>query len=652
MQYEHIFAPIQIRGLELKSRIMMSSMVTKLAKDRHVTQELIDYHVTRTKGGLTLNFLEAASVHQPSASSSFLSIGEDEYIPNLKKLTDAVHQAGGKIGIQLWQGGMVAPLLDPTAECCIPCSVSMNVTVLSDVDAPPLTFPGATIEKIREIVKCHGDAAARAVKAGFDVIEFHVGHGYSPHAFLSPAFNQRIDEYGGSFEKRARFPLECIEAIRANIPEDMPLFMRIVSKDDALENGLTLDDMISFCNMAKDRGVDVVNVSRGNSFTAGALESPPVDMPRGFNVENAAKIKEATGLTTVAVGRINDPDQAEAILASNKADMVVMSRAHLADPEFCNKIKEGRVDDIVRCVGCNQGCNDIVATTESNHITCLMNPAVCRERDFQLKKVSEPKKVLVVGGGVAGIEAADILNKQGHAVVLIDTSDRLGGQFVIAGRAPRKEEFIFAVESRGRQLARAGVDIRLNTAFNANVLQEIKPDEVIIAIGAEPIIPNIPGKNRANVVAFPEVLNGYIVPEGNIAVIGAGMVGLEVAEYLQTRGRQVTIIEMLEEVGKGLGAMRKSLVMPELEKEQVQILTLTKCLEIKENSVVVEQDGNQREIPIDSVVLAIGSISRDLMAITALCDAVGIPYHTVGDAKKVTRAMEAIADAADVAMKI
>ena len=191
----------------------------------------------------------------------------------------------------------------------------------------------------------------------------------STHVFLSPAANQRTDEYGGSFENRARYPLECIEAVRKNIPENMPLFIRVVAQDDLVENGLTRDDIIRFCNMAKEKGVDAVNVSRGNSFTSGHLESVPVDYPRGFNVENAAEIKKGTDMITIAVGRINDPKQAETIIAEGKADMVVMGRAHIADPQFCNKAMAGNDEAIVRCVGCNQGCNDIVATLEKRHIT-------------------------------------------------------------------------------------------------------------------------------------------------------------------------------------------------------------------------------------------------------------------------------------------
>ncbi|RBP57460.1 2,4-dienoyl-CoA reductase-like NADH-dependent reductase (Old Yellow Enzyme family) [Alkalibaculum bacchi] len=648
MQYSNIFSPIKLRELELNGRIVMSSMVTKLAKNRYVTQELIDYHVARAKGGLCLNFLEASSVHEPSASASFISIGDDKYLPKLKELTNAVHEAGGKIGIQFWQGGMVASMLDPNAECFIPSEISLDVGVLSGAEPCEAIFPAATVEKIHEVQKCYGEAAKRAVEAGFDAIEIHASHGYSGHVFLSAAFNNREDEYGGSFENRSRFLLECIDEVRNNIPESMPLFMRIAAKDDSVESGMTIEDTIAFCKLAKAHGVDVLNVTRGNSFTSGYLESAPIDMPRGFNVENAAKIRKETGMITIAVGHINDPDQAEAILSGDKADLVVMSRSQLADSCFCNKVRKGRVDDIVRCVGCNQGCNDIVATLNPEHITCLMNPAVCREKDFEMKEVLDKKKVLIVGGGIAGIVAAELLYKRGAQVTLIEKSNMLGGQFVMAGKAPRKAEFITAIESRARQIQRVGVKVCCNTTLTEDLLNEIKPNEIIFAVGASPIIPNIPGNNRHNVYKFDDILNGYILPEGKVAVIGGGLVGLEVSEYLKSRNREVTVIEMLEEVGAGLGSARRIMTMPEFENVDIHINT--KCIEIINTDITVEVNGEQTSIPADSVVFAIGSRSNDLTSEKELCDKYNISYHVIGDANKVRRAIDAVAEAANVVL--
>lgn len=650
MKYEHLFSPIKIRSLELKNRVMIPGMVTKMADNRFVTQQLIDYHTARAKGGVGINFIEATSVHQPSAPKSFLSIGEDEYIAGLKKLTDSIHAAGGKAGIQLWQGGLVATILDPSAEAVIPSEVNMAVTVVAGGDDGGVKFPAASKDKIHEVVQSFGKAARRAVEAGFDCVEVHVAHGYSCHVFLSPAFNHRTDEYGGSFENRARFALECIEEVRKNIPEEMPLFIRVVAQDDNLEDGLTVDDIIRFCKMAKEKGVDAVNVSRGNSFTAGYMEGPSVDFPRGFNVANAAKIKKETGMTTIAVGRINDPQQAEDIIAGGQADIVVMGRAHIADPEFCNKAKSGNEDAIVRCVGCNQGCNDIVASVEPGHITCLMNPAVGREKEFEYTVTNHPKKVLIVGGGIAGIEAAIMLKERGHQPIIIEKTGSLGGQFHTAGQAPRKEEFKDAIEDRAAYAAKIGVEIRTSTLCTPELIEQEHPDHVIIAAGANPIRLSIPGADRNNVYQANDILNGKVSATGTTAVIGGGLVGVEAAEYLASRGHQVAIIEMLGEIAHDMGAMRKVVVMENLKKEPVTMYTSTKCREISDGKIIAEKDGNTIEIPCDSVVFAVGSRPVDTSDLQSCCKKNHIPYDVVGDAKEVRRAMEAVADAADAVL--
>ena len=358
--FEHLFSPIQIRGMQLRNRVVMSAMGSKLPKDGKATDELIAYHVARAKGGLGLNFLEATNVYRPSTVRKFPSLTGDEFIEGYKKLTDAVHEAGGKIGVQLWHGGLAVSRLEQDGQVIIPSDYSIapikkdaGVASTETSGEELVAYPGASKQDIENLIHAFGEAAARAVKAGFDCIEIHAGHGYSTHFFLSAGFNHRTDEYGGSLENRARFLFSLIDVIRKNIPETMPLFLRISAQDDNVESGLTVDDMIWVVNQAKERGVDAVNVSRGNLFTSAYFEGPPVDIERGFNVDNAARIRAATGLPTVAVGRINDPAQAEEIISGGKADLVVMSRAHLADPEFCNKAMSGHPENIIRCVGCN-----------------------------------------------------------------------------------------------------------------------------------------------------------------------------------------------------------------------------------------------------------------------------------------------------------
>lgn len=645
MEFNNLFSPIKIRGMELKNRVEFPAMGTKMAtEDRFVTQQIIDYHVARVLGGNGLNFTEVCSVYEKAAPRKFLAICDDKYISGLKKLADAIHEAGGKAGVQLWLGGL-AVASDPEAMIIIPSDMP--------VQGADVTIPGATVEIIKEAINSFGEAARRAVEAGYDCIEFHAGHNYVPHSFLSPAFNHRTDEYGGSLENRARFSLECIKAIRSNIPEDMPLFMRIDAHDDYLDNGLTIEEVIEFCKMTKAAGVDVLDVSRGNFSTAAIkYEVPPVDLPRGFNVENATRIKRETGMTTVAVGRINDPAQAEEIISSGKADMVVIGRAQLADPEFCNKAKAGDVDSIVRCVGCNQGCYDGFVSTEMPFITCMRNPALGREAEYALVKTNNPKKVLVAGGGMAGLEAAITLKRRGHNPIICESGDSLGGQFVLAGAAPRKEEMMEAAIAMGEQAKREGVEIRLSTPITTELIEEVNAEEVIIAIGAEPMKLRVPGAELPQVTNSHDVLAGKVSVNGDVVVVGGGLVGLEVAEYLTGKVGKITVVEMLDQVAKDLGDLRKISVMESIYQSGINTLTNAKCIEIKEDAVVIEKDGEIQEIKCNSVVVAIGARSRSFDHIAAYCEEKKLPYHVIGDAVRARRALNSTAEAAALARQI
>lgn len=646
MAFNDLFSPIKIRGMEIRNRIEFPAMGTKMVKDEKVvTDQLINYHAARSLGGNGLNFTEVCSVYDKAAPKNFLALSDDKYIPGMKKLADAIHEGGAKAGVQLWLGGSAVLFGDQTSMVVVPSDFK--------VEGTDYVIKAASKEIINECIKAFGDAARRAVEAGYDTVEFHAGHNYTPHSFLSKAFNKRMDEYGGSLENRARFLLECIKSIRENIPEDMPLFMRIDAHDDCVEDGLTIEEVIQFCKWAKEAGVDVLDVSRGN-FSSAAIkyEVPPVDVPRGFNVENAARIKKETGMITVAVGRINDPEQADEIIRSGKADMVVIGRAQLADPEFCNKAKNGNVDDIVRCVGCNQGCYDGFTNPDAPFITCMRNPALGREAEFVIKKTDNPKNVLIVGGGVAGLEAAIELKDRGHNPILCEASDSLGGQFVLAGAAPRKEEMKEAAIAMGEMAKRKGVEIKLSTPVNAEVIKDINPDEVIIAAGAEPIKLNVPGANLPHVTNSHDILAGKARVNGDIVVIGGGLVGLEVAEYLSGNVNKITVVEMLNEVAKDLGQLRKICVMESLYHEGIKTITEAKCVEIKEKSIVIDRNGVVEEVPCDSVIVAIGARSRNFESISDYCKENNIPYHVIGDAVRARRALNCIEEASEVARRI
>lgn len=643
--YSKLFSPLTIKGMTLKHRIILPAMGTRFTQDRFVNQTHIDYHVARVKGGSALNIVEVTSVHDLSAPKMFLALCDDKYIPGMKKLTDAIHAAGGKAGIQLWQGSLAVGM-DQTAMILLASEMEL---------APGFKIPGIDKAMIAHIVDCYGKAAARAVAAGFDCIEFHCAHNYLPHSFLSGGINHRTDEYGGSLENRARFPLECIRAIRAAIPADMPLFMRIDAHDDCLENGMTIEDTIAFCKMAGEAGVDVLDVSRGNVISAASkYEVPPLDLPRGFNVDNAARIRKETGMLTIGVGRINDPQQAEDILEADKVDLVVMGRAQLADPDFCNKCKEGRVEDIDRCVGCDQGCLDGFADLNMPHITCLRNPAIGREAECAaaMKPTDAPKTVLIAGGGIAGMEAARVLQQKGHHPILCEASGALGGQFMLAGKAPRKEEMSDAMADMARQVEKMGVDIRLNTPVTAERIRTLRPDVVFNCIGAEPLIPHIPGADLPHVANSHDVLDGKVKVSGRVVVIGGGMVGMEVAELLAEQGCTVTDLEMMKEFCADLGSARKICVTENIYQAGITPVTEVKVTAIQPGKVIGEKNGETVEYPCDWAVLAIGSRKRDGSALESACRELGIGYIALGDAAGARRAMNATREAFDAALRI
>lgn len=638
--FEHLLSPIKIRGLELKNRIILPAMGTRMASEKgEITDRLIAYHAARAKGGCGLNIVEVAAVHRPSSPAHFVWICEDSLIEGHKKLTDAIHENGGKAGIQLWQGGL-AVSMDPSAQILLP----------SDMNLGQYTIPGITLEQIKEVVFCYGQAARRAVEAGYDCIEFHLAHNYLPHSFLSGGLNHRTDEYGGSFENRCRFPLEVIDAIRNNIPEDMPLFIRIDAHDDFLEKGLTIEEVIDFCNIAKEHGVDVLDVSRGNILTAATIyEVPPIDVPQGFNIENASRIRKETNMLTIGVGRINHEDFAEKLLAEDKVDMVVMGRAQLADPELVNKLKEGRTQDIIHCIGCDQGCYDgFTDVVNREFITCMRNPNIGHEAEHTFTKTENPKHVWIVGGGVGGMEAAKVLKELGHEPEIFEASDHLGGQFIIAGKAPGKKEMEDATIEMAKQTERI-CKIHLNTKVTPEMIEEKKPDHVIIATGALPIALRLDGEDQIHHVQANDVLMGKEKLSGYIAIIGGGLVGLEAADYLATQGCKVTVLEMKDKIGADLGSLRQIAVMMKMNQLKVELKPSSKVNSLSKEGVVLESG---QTIPCEHVVYAVGSKSVDNSELCSMMDKLSIPYQIIGDAKAARRALNAIEEGYYAAMEV
>ena len=622
--FEKLLSPITIRDVTINGRAMLSACGTRFSDDRIVNDRHIAYHVAKVKGGCPLNMIEVTGVHPGSDASMFLSLAKDEYVPGVKRLVDAIHEAGGKAGIQIYQGGL---------------------GVCFDSECPMLMPDLMDEEEILDVIEAFGHAARRAVEAGVDLIEIHCAHQYLIHSFLSPAFNHRSDEWGGPFENRVKFPLACIKKVRENIPEGMPLFIRTSLQDDFLSPGLSVEDCIAFCKLAKEAGVDVLDLSRGNMATAAnKFEVPPVDMARGFNLELAARFKEETGMIVIGVGRINDPYVAEKAL--EKVDMVVMSRAQIADPEFFKKVREGRLDDINRCIGCNEGCLDGFANLEMPHISCTRNPQVGLEGECPIEPAAEPKTVLIAGGGTAGMMAAKILKQEGHNPIICEASDKLGGALLLGGAIERTSEYRKAIESSARQLERAGVDIRLNTTVTPELIKQIKPDAVFCCLGAVPETPDF-AKGKVNVVQARDVLAGKVHVGGKVVVIGANGTGIMAGEFVKLADPErndVTLINRAIVVGVDLGSARKQAHATILEDESLKQSVSTDVTDIVDGKVIGVRDGETVEFPYDDAILATGCVSKDYADLENACAQLGIGFEVLGDAKEVRRAFEAAAE--------
>lgn len=403
----------------------------------------------------------------------------------------------------------------------------------------------------------------------------------------------------------------------------------------------------SFVRSLQVNGVDVLDVSRGNIITAASMyEVPPIDVPNGFNIDNAARIRKETGMLTVGVGRINTAALAEEIISQDKVDMVVMGRAQLADPEFANKAHEGRIGDIVHCVGCNQGCYDgFTDVANRPHITCMRNPMIGHESEYDLSKTETPKKVWVVGGGVAGMEAAKILHERGHEVSLFEASDTLGGEFLLAGEAPGKAEMKAAAFEMAEQVEKL-VKVYKNTKVDAQMLKDADVDAVILAIGSSPITIKLEGMDKLQHASAPEVLRHEVCPKGKVAVIGGGLVGLETADTLATDGCDVTVLEMKDEIGSDLGSLRKIAVMMKLQQMQVKMLPNSKVCKFTEEGIVLE---DETLVPCNCAVFAVGFASNDSHLLVEECEKRQIPCRVIGDAKSARRALDAIAEGFEAA---
>lgn len=644
-----LFSPIKIRNIEVKNRIVMSPMETNMVDlDGLITELLINYYEARAKGGVGLIISEVVTVDEVARFSSRknLAAWDDKFIPGWRNAAKTVHAHGAKLVPQLFHPGGLDEL-KPTA----PSHIANAMTKFTKLVPRELT-----IGEIEKVIEDFGEAARRVREAGCDGVELHMAHGIGLVAnFISPLYNKRNDAYGGDFYARLKLTLDIIRNIRAKAGHDFPIIVR-VSADEGVPGGRTLEETKYMVRILVEAGIDAIDVSTAVFPALVWRTVPPMGTPLGWNASYAAAIKEVIDVPVMVVGRINDPVIAEQILETGMADLVVIGRALLADPELPNKTAAGNLEDIAPCIGCVKGC--LSRLFEGGEpITCTVNPTVGKEREMAITPAVKPKKVLVAGGGPGGLEAARVAALRGHQVILFDKGDRLGGQMNIGAIPPFKQEMSLVTKYLSTQARKTGVKIEIGKEVTPALVKEVKPDVVIVATGGAPLIPaGVPGVDKERVVTAWDVLSGKVVVGGNLVILGGGMVGCETADFLADPagtpgGTAVTIVEMLGDVAMDVEPGERMLLLQRLGAKQVKIITSAKVKEILDDGVVVARNGQEEAIHgMDNMILAMGTRSVDELS-EKIKDKVAEVY-LVGDAKKPRKALEAIAEGAEIGRKV
>ncbi|MCX6004093.1 MAG: FAD-dependent oxidoreductase, partial [Chloroflexi bacterium] len=458
----------------------------------------------------------------------------------------------------------------------------------------------------------------------------------------------RTDEYGGGFEGFLRFPLEIVKRARELVGPDFPLVFRI-SADEVVPLGRTVPESLEMMQRLIQAGINAVDVSIGVPESSQYTSAPP-DMKQGFNAETSVKFKQAFNVPILVAGRINDPSTAVGIIKSGKADLVHIGRQSLTDPEWPNKVKEGRIEDIVRCLSCNEGCIEGLATWLRPSITCVQNLALGREEAYSKPRVAQPKKVLIAGGGPGGLEAARTAALRGHSVSLFEQDGYLGGQTRLVAIPPGKEIYREVAQSRIKAIKELGVDIHVGQRLTAAKVKEIKPDVLIIATGSEPAILNIPGVNHKNVMSARKALTSEEAGD-NVLVIGGGLVGCETADYLASKGKNVTIVEMLKHTARDIGPAARFFLRKRLKERNVKILTQTAVKSISEDGVVASTPVAEEKLgPFDTVVLASGATAVNELG--EQVKGLAPEIYIIGDAAKPGKILAAVEQAAEIALKL
>ena len=633
--YEHLFTPIKIGHTTVKNRIFMPPLSTNLADKGYVTDALVEHYSSRAKGGVGLIITEVTTV-EPTYTylPGDMSIYDDSYIPGWKKLVEAVHQYDTKILSQLFHPAYMAFPIPGTPQLIAPSNVGPYYAKSAPREV--------TKEELQVIVRQFGEAAYRFKQAGGDGVEIQAAHAHGLlGGFLTPLYNKRTDEYGGDINGRLRLTLEVIAEVRKMCGRDFIIDVRI-SGDEYSDGGLTLNDMVYVSKKLEEATVDFIHVSGGNTIKRGS-SMPASGTAPAPHMNASEEIKKHVNIPVATVSRINEPWIADELIANGKTDICMIGRPNLCDSEFANKSKAGRVEEIRPCIGCGRCLTGIMF---GKPISCTVNPSV--ESDY-IAKAKDKKKVLVIGGGPAGMEAAYVAKKRGHEVVLCEKSDRLGGQLLIASVPIGKQELTKVVKYMKNQLD--GVDIRYNTTVTKEMIEnEFSGYEVICSVGATP--KEIEAYNVfKQTMTADDILNGNQYPGRKVVIIGGGSVGCELADYLAplvndlfANNRDITLIEMTGSLMVGESGATKSLLTRRMMEKGVKIELNSKITYVDESTIKYEKNNQEYIInDADTLVFAIG-----YNPVAAPIDNV----HLIGDCNKVGSLKDAITSAYNIAKEI
>lgn len=631
-KYPHLYSYGKIGKLALKNRIVMSPMGTFSENhDGSVSANQLEYFRARARGGVGMVITEVQYVtNKTDPWINYITTADtDEQMKGWSALVEAMHAEGAKVCIQLG------------------CGLGRNAFPFSDdqmvsaSEVPSFYFPDRlcrafTVDEIHDMVGCFTRAAARAKLAEADAVEIHAHAGYILDQFITPIWNKRTDEYGGSFENRMRICKEIYEGIRSQVGPDMPILMRIAATHD-FEGGRTLEESIEVINYMRDLGVDAFDIDVG-AYEDKQWVCPSIYQGDSSMADYAAKIKEACGVIVLNSGT-HTPESAEKALADGKIDFAMFGRALIADPDMPNKILEGHEEDVRPCLFCNQIC--VGRLYQNRAISCAINPQAVHEKEYPLVKTENPKKIAVIGGGPGGLEAARVAAAQGHDVTLYDKGEELGGQLIAASRPVFKKHLREFVQYEKTQIQKNGVKVVLGKEITPDSPELAEADRIILALGAVPSIPPIPGINNENVV---EVCDAHLHPEKikgeKIVVAGGGVSGCEAAFDLALEGKEVTIVEMLPELCPTALLDNRNPLLFRLRDNHVKQLTSTKIKQFTPEGLVAEGPDGELTIPADTVIVSFGMKPNNGI-VEAICE----KYPTtavVGDCTGVAQVGEAV----------